>query len=113
MIPLPAEFARFASGRSTRAVGIILSLPVLSFHDVNHQTRQRLGEEIRRFVRHPLSGRRDRLDLANLRGIEEQRTRSFSLRNPIQRVMVIFRIQNGFLFPLRGAEGCDNQLLKQ
>lgn len=113
MIPTARVERPLANRGGSASKRIVLSLPVLSFHDVNHQSGQRLGEEIRRFVRHPLSGRRDRLDLANLRGIKEQRSRSFSLRNPIQRFMVIFRVQNGFLFPLRGAEGCDNQLLKQ
>ena len=82
-------------------------------HYVNHQARQRLREEIGRLVRHPLSSRRDSLDFADLRGIQKQRPRPVSLCDPVQRFMVIFRIQNGFLLRLPGAKGGYNQMLEK
>ena len=92
--------------------GIVLTLPLL-FHHVYHESRQRLWEEVRRFVGHAFAGCRDGLHFADFCRIEQQCPGSRSLRHPIQGLMVILCIEDDLLFLWRRTERCDDELLEQ
>ena len=112
MIPTArVERPPFHRGGSA-STGIVLTFPLL-LHDVHHQTGQRLREKIRRLMRHAFSRGRDGLHFADLGGIEKQGSRSNPPCHPVQRLMIVFGVENRFLILLRSAECGDHQLLEE
>ena len=81
-------------------------------HHIHDQSGQRLREEVGGFVRHPLAGGGHILHLAHLRCIQQQGSGACSVGRPIQRFVVVFGVEDGFLFLLRWTELGDDQLLQ-